>query len=380
MSSLHRTCTGGALAVFIALVSGCGPDVAGGDEGDTGSAVNVDGVPSFQVDPDWPLPLPDNWIMSSGIGLYVDADDHVWVSHRPEILPEELLGAAQDPPTDECCIPAPVVMRFNPAGEVVHAWGHHDVADQWPGVLHGFFVDDEGHLWISARDQHQIMKFDTDGEVLLTIGHYNETGGSDDPERLGRPSDMVIPPGTNELFVVDGYTNRRVIVFDAGTGEYLRHWGAYGEPPDDDYEFGPRGADDPPARQFATVHGITASHDGLIYVADRSNSRIQVFEQDGTFVQERVIRPGTGAAFDVAVSHDPGQEFLYVADGEDHRIWILRRSDLEVLGQFGSEGAEPGQFGRPHNLEVDSQGNLYVAEAAPGARAQRFNFQGVVPE
>ncbi len=379
MKVQNRWYTAGAVVAAVALTAGCnGAPEGGEDEAIAAAAAGTAEAPSFEVDLDWPQPLPNNWLMSSVLGLYVDAEDHVWVSHRPELLPEEELGAAQDPPTADCCVPAPVVMRFNGAGEVVHSWAHYEEADQWPGVLHGFFVDDDANLWISARDQHQLKKFSPDGEVLLTIGIQDETGGSDDTERLGRPSDMVVAPGTNELFVVDGYVNRRVIVFDAETGAYLRHWGAYGEAADDDYEFGPRGDGDPPARQFSTVHGITAADDGFIYVADRNNSRIQVFEHDGTFVQERVLRSGTGAAFDVALSHDAEQSFLYVADGEEHQIWVLRRSDLEVLDRFGSEGTEPGQFGRPHNLEVDSQGNLYVAEAAPGARVQRFHFLGLV--
>jgi DNA-binding beta-propeller fold protein YncE len=335
-----------------------------------------DGIPSFQVDLDWPQ-LPADWVMASGLGLFVDSRDHVWISHRAELISPEDLEAVEEGPG----VPAPLVMELDPRGEVVQGWGTPEDIEEWPPVLHGFFVDHNDFVWTSARDQNQIMKFTRTGDHVLTIGAFDETGGSNDPERLGRPSDIVVDPETNELFVVDGYVNRRVIVFDGETGAYLRHWGAYGDAPDDEYRPAPDASPADPPRQFNLVHGIALSHDGFIYVADRSNSRVQVFRRDGEFVQERVLRPGAGAAFAVEFSHDPGQAFLYVADGTEHKVWILRRADLEVVGELGSEGAEPGQFRRPHNLGVDSEGNLYVAEADPGWRVQRFLFQGwVAPE
>ncbi len=375
MNVLRKRYAAGTLIALMGLAVACGPAPEEGPEApDTSAAPDGAPTPTFEVDLDWPQPLPNDWILSSILGLFVDAGDEIWVSHRPELLEPGEIGAIQDPPTADCCVPAPLVLRFDSQGGVVDTWGSHEEWDEWPSVLHGLFVDHNDYVWTTARDQHQVMKFTRAGEHVLTIGVFDERGTSDDPERMGRPADIYVDPDTNELFVVDGYVNRRVIVFDADSGEYLRHWGAYGEAPDDDYEPGEGGPDDPPA-QFSTVHGITGSHDGLIYVADRNNSRVQVFDRDGGFVMERILREGSGAAFDVALSHDPGQEFLYVADGVEHQVWVLRRDGLEVLDRFGSEGTDPGQFGRPHNLSVDSQGNLYVAEAAPGRRVQRFLLQ-----
>jgi DNA-binding beta-propeller fold protein YncE len=298
--------------------------------------------------------------------MMVDPDGFVWFSHRAELTTDSMLALAKEQPA----VRAPLVMRVDQEGKIVQSWGPLEEAADWPAVLHGLFMDHTGHVWSTARDRHQIIKFTQDGERVLTIGKLDETGGSDDPERLGRPADIEVDSATNELFVVDGYTNRRVIVFDAETGAYKRHWGAYGEPPDDAYQRDSLST--APSRQFDLVHGIAISRDGLVYVADQTNSRIQVFQKSGEFVSERVIRPGDGAATAVALSPDPEQRFLYVADGTEHRIWILRRVGLEVVGQFGGPGTAPGQFGRPHSLDVDAEGNLYVAEAAPGMRVQKF--------
>jgi hypothetical protein len=356
----NRRSMGSLLAVL--AVATCGGDDAATDQAATDQAQLV---PAFQVDEAWPQ-LPADWVMASGLGLYVDAGDHVWVSHRAELVePEHLEAAAQTPARA-----APIVMELDASGQVVQGW-----EGDLPGVLHGFFVDHNDFVWTTARDQHQIMKFTRDGELVLTIGRENETAGSNDTELMGRPSDIYVAPETNEVFVVDGYTNRRVVVFDGETGAYLRHWGAYGERPDDEVRRGPPESVEDAPEQFNLVHAIAGSDDGLIYVADRSNSRIQVFTRAGDYVQERLLRAGSGGAFAVAFSHDPEQQFVFVADGTEHKVWILRRSDLEILGSFGSEGAAPGQFQRPHNLAVDSRGNIYVAEADPGWRVQRFMLQ-----
>jgi DNA-binding beta-propeller fold protein YncE len=374
MKASRNPCLVAATLTLVPILTSC----EGTPEARSADA-RLTGIPTFQVDPTWPQTLPNDWIWGPVTGVFVDARDHVWVVHLPEDLIPQEIGAVQDPPIAECCVPAPLVIEFDPAGNVVQAWGEHEEQEDWPYGLHGIFVDHEDHVWIAARDQHHLLKFSRDGDLLLTIGEVDEPGGSNDPGRLNRPADVFVDAETNELFVVDGYGNRRVIVFDAATGAYLRHWGAYGEPPDDDYEFGPRGEEHPPARQFGTVHGLTGSRDGLIYVADRRNNRIQVFQRDGEFVMERLVAPNTqasGTAFDVALSHDPAQEFLYLADGTNHKVRILRRENLEPVGEFGGGGRLPGQFIRPHNLDVDSRGNLYVTEAAWSRRIQRFTLVG----
>ncbi len=337
-------------------------------------------APVFELDPDWPQTLPENWILGAVTGIAVDGGGHVWVTHAQGMATPAALGAAQDPPVSQCCVPAPGVLELDPQGNVVQSWDTSQGEYAWPDVPHGLFVDHNDYVWVGSRPHHQVLKFSREGELVLTIGEQDETGGSNDPDLLGRPSDIWVNPETNEAFIADGYGNRRIVVYDGETGAYLRHWGAYGEVPDDDYTHPDRGEDEPPSRQFGTVHGLVGSHDGFIYVADRRNNRVQVFEQDGTFVAERVVAPatlGSGTAFDVALSGDPDQEYLYLMDGTNHKIWTLRRSDLEVLGEFGRGGYQVGEFVRPHNMDTDAEGNIYTSEAGT-RRIQRFQVTGTL--
>lgn len=333
---------------------------------------------TFEVDATWPRELPNDWILGSVTGVFVDSRDHVWITHLPETLTPEEIAAVQDPPLGECCVPAPTVLELDPDGDLVQAWGEpsEDIS-AYPRNPHGIFVDHTDHVWIGTYRHHRVQKFTRDGRLVLTLGTYDETGGSDHTELLGGPAGIWVDPQTNEVFVADGYRNRRVVVFDGETGEYLRHWGAYGEAPDDayEYDYDARTADAEPPRQFSTVHGLVGSSDGLIYVADRRGNRIQVFRQDGTFVEEKTIAPLTrasGSAFVIALSPDPEQRWLYLADGTNHKVWILEREGLEVVGEFGRGGRQLGQFIRPHGMDVDSRGNIYVGEASTGRRVQRF--------
>jgi sugar lactone lactonase YvrE len=343
-------------------------------------------APAFEVDPGWPQALPNDWIVGLPLGIYVDSRDQIWVVQNAGALSAAELAKAQDPPVAECCVPAPAVLVFDTQGKAVQSWSGEGV-EGWPtwseknpiGGVHGVFVDHRDNVWIATHSQFHVMKFTRDGRHLLTIGEPDSTGGSNDPDRLGGPADIWVNPATDEVFVADGYRNRRVVVYDGETGRYLRHWGAYGKRPDDQYRPGSRAAGAPPSEQFSTPHGLIGSRDGLLYVADRSNSRIQVFRFDGTFVMERNIAPGTlasGAAFDVALSPDPEQRFLYVADGTNNKVRILRRGDLQEVGSFGRAGRQVGQFTRVHNIAVDSRGNIYTTEAADGRRIQRFVPRG----
>lgn len=347
------------------------PEAPGMAEEAAGTATQV---PRFEPDPHWPEPLPDGWILGPITGIHVDARDHVWVTHAPGMLSAGALGAAQDPPIAECCVPAPRVVELDPDGRLVSTWDNKSDAYAWPDVPHGLFVDHTGHVWVGSRPHHQLLKFTAAGELVLAIGEEGVSGGSNDPDRLGMPAGIWVDPETNEAFVADGYRNRRVIVYDAASGAYLRHWGAYGDAPDDDAPNRPDDPELPPSRQFSTVHGLTGSRDGLLYVADRRNNRIQVFRQTGEFVDEVFARRGTlasGSAFDVALSPDPEQRFLYLADGTNHTIRIYDRATLEPLGTVGSGGTQLGRFLRPHVMDVDSRGNLYIGEA-DNARVQRF--------
>jgi DNA-binding beta-propeller fold protein YncE len=355
--------------VALALIASCAPG------SDAELAVGLDGVPMFEPDPDWHGPVPANWIIGPGTGIYVDDRDHTWALHRPERISPEDFEAAFDPSIEDCCIAAPPLFEIDPVGSVVQTMGSVEADPMWPLMPHGVFVDHNDFVWVATSIHHQVMKFTRDGEHILTIGEFDRVGGSNDTSLLGGSADIHVDPETNEVFVADGYNNARVIVFDGDTGSYLRHWGAYGERPDDDADFEPG----PTAPQFALPHGIAGSRDGLIYVADRTNSRVQVFQRDGTFVQEGAVREGRSGAFDVAFSHDPDQSYLYVADGSLHKIWIMRRDDMSIVGEFGSEGTGPGEMGRPHNIATDTRGNVYVAEADPGRRWQKFNFVGTRP-
>ncbi len=364
MKRFHRVVA--TAMITVPLLQGCGSDAPREAPGEP---------PAFRVDPSWPS-LPSDFEWGQVIGIATDARGHVWTSSRS------------------------LISEWDPEGGLVRSWDASGPDGSWR-VIHGLFVDHEGYVWTNARESNLTLKFTREGEHVLTIGRLDETGGSNDPELMGRPAEIWVDPADNEVFVADGYGNRRVIVFDGETGAYLRHWGAYGEPPDDDYRPDPASAE--PSRQLRTPHGIAGSRDGLIYVADRANNRIQVFGQDGAFVTEKILRPrcapggepevpgcGREAAFSVGFSPDEAQTYLYVADGGSHVIVVLRRSDLEKVAEFGGPGTEPGLLGRPHNLAVGPGGELYVAEAAgpwiadaargdsvqAGFRAQKFERVG----
>jgi DNA-binding beta-propeller fold protein YncE len=341
-----------------------------------GASAGMSSAPRFTVDPGWPKEMPNLWVLGSVTGVFVDARDHVWVTHLPETLTEEELGAVQKPPIATCCTAAPVVIELDAAGNTVQAWGKpEDGVENFPRNPHGIFVDHNDFVWVGTHMHHRVMKFTRQGKLAMTIGTYDKNAGSNDTSLLGGPAGIWVDPKTNEAFIADGYRNRRVIVFDGATGKYLRHWGAYGETPDDSPR-GPANPDAPPPHYFSTVHGITGSRDGLIYVADRRGNRIQVFDHSGKFIKEKILAPRTlasGSAFVPVLSVDRDQQWLYVADGTNFKIWILRRSDLEIVGEFGRGGRQLGQMLRPHGMSIDSKGNLYVGEASTGRRVQRFN-------
>jgi len=344
----------------------------------------------FEVDPFWPKQLPNNWIMGSVVGVSVDANDRIWMIHRPSSLVDNEKAAALNPPRAECCFPAPPVLVFDQAGNLVKSWGGAQPgSDQWPDSEHGIFVDHKGNVWIGgngAKDA-QVMKFTQDGTFLMKIGNKGQGRGSNDLQNFRQPTTVFVDPATNEAYVADGYGNRRVAVFDADTGAYKRHWGAYGNKPDDDDPYNAGSAnvaanyqpDDPPAKQFGrAVHCAAVSKDGFVYVCDRTNNRIQVFRRDGTFVRETFINRkarGFGSAFEVGFSTDPGQQFLFNVDGMDEKIDIIRRDTLEQVGRFGHKGRQPGQFFAVHSIAVDSRGNIYTGETLEGKRLQRFLYR-----
>ena len=351
-------------------------------------------VPTFKVDPFWPRPLPNHWILGAVAGVAVDRQDHVWLTHRPSTL--------QPNETRSIWKAAPPVLEFDADGALVSAWGGPGTGYEWPQLEHGVYIDEPGNVWLGAggdKDAH-ILKFTREGKFLMQIGHQGKGGGSNDVENLGAPANIVIDAPANEIYVADGYVNHRVIVFDATTGRYKRHWGAYGNRPDDGWftrageklpgpfsgtvqnenrpsQYDPNG---PPAPQFRIVHAVRLSKDGLVYVCDRTNDRLQVFRKDGTFVREVIIAKetfGSGSVWDVGFSTDPQQAFLFINDGTNQLIYVLDRQTLQVVSTFGGAGHWAGQFYGAHNLAVNSKGDLFITETYEGKRIQKFTYTGL---
>lgn len=375
--------TGGPLmAVAVVLGAAALGYAANAMEGAAESAGLVE-APVFEVDPLWPQPLPNHWLLGSAIGVGVDSRDHVFVIHRRESFNERTeIGAATDPPTGECCIPAPNILEFDPEGNLVNSWGGPGEGYDWPASNHGLSIDARDNIWIGgngARDSH-ILKFTRDGRFLMQVGEAGLAANSQAEDHFGRVAKISFDDDANEAYVADGYGNKRVAVIDMDTGALKRYWGAYGNEPSDE-DLGPYDPSAPPAQQFRNpVHCADPSHDGLIYVCDRPNDRIQVFRTDGTFVDEVMIAPetrGDGSTWDIAFSRDPEQRFMYVADGKNQRVYVMLRETLEILTQFGDGGRQPGQFFAVHSIATDSQGNIYTTETYEGKRVQKFVYRGM---
>lgn len=340
-------------------------------------------APMFEVDPLWPKPLPNHWILGSAIGVGVDSRDHVYVIHRRQSFNTRTeIGAAMQPPTSECCIPAPNILEFDPAGNLVNHWGGKSDDYEWPSSNHGLTLDHKDNVWIggNGRGDSHVLKFTRDGKFLLQIGTPGQDADSNSSEHFGRVAKISFDAKANEAYLSDGYGNKRVAVLDADTGELKRYWGAYGNKPDD-ADLGPYDPAAPLPQQFRNpVHCAEPANDGLVYVCDRPNDRIQVFKTDGTYVTEVRIAPATlgdGSTWDIAFSKDPAQKFMYVADGKNMKVYIMLRETLEILTSFGDGGRQPGQFFAVHSIATDSQGNIYTTETYEGKRVQKFVFKGM---
>jgi hypothetical protein len=339
-------------------------------------------APKFEVDPLWPKPLPNHWILGSAIGVGVDSRDHVFIVHRGNGEPRTEMGAAQNPPTGECCKPAPPVLEFDPQGNLVNSWGGPGQGYTWPSSNHGITVDPKDNVWIGGNgegDSH-ILKFTREGKFLMQIGIPGREKNSNSTEHFGRVAKISFDAKGDEAYLSDGYANKRVAVLDANTGAFKRYWGAYGAKPDD-ADLGRYNPNDPPAKQFRNpVHCAEPSNDGLVYVCDRANDRIQVFKTDGSFVKEQIVAPltlGDGSTWDIAFSRDPGQRHLYVADGKNMKVYIMDRGSLEILTSFGDGGRQPGLFFAVHSIATDSKGNIYTTETYEGKRVQKFLYRGM---
>jgi DNA-binding beta-propeller fold protein YncE len=354
-------------------------------------------APYFEVDPFWPKPLPNQFLMGSVVGVSVDERDHVWVVHRASALSERERAAELRIPTGECCVTAPPVLEFDPAGFLVNAWGGPGAGYEWPQSTHGITVDRRGNVWVGGNgdaDSH-ILKFTRSGKFVAQFGKAGArrgrpdgkgeptwVGNSTDRENFGRVAKVTLDPSANEAYVADGYLNKRVAVIDANSGVIKRFWGAYGARPED-ADPGAYRPDGPRPKQFRNpVHCTMLSNEGLVYVCDRTADRIQVFRRDGTFVKEASVAPRTldgGSVSDIAFSVDAAQTYMYVADLQNSKVRILSRDTLEELTNFGGGGRQPGQFYGVHSIATDSKGNIYTTETYEGKRVQKFVYRGVRP-
>jgi NHL repeat-containing protein len=318
-------------------------------------------VPTFAVDRTFPT-IPNDWVLGDVSSVAVDAQDHVWVLHRPRAVAAERRAHA-----------APAVLEFDATGRLIGSWGGPASGYEWPEREHGIYVDPGGAVWISGNNgwgtppppgnsDDMLLKFTSAGKLLLQIGHSGKSGGNADTANVRQAADMFLYRPANELFVADGYGNQRVIVFDAATGAFKRTWGAFGGTP------------------FNIVHGVKVSNDGLVYVADRGNKRVQVFTTSGEYRQQVTIGGDTAAAQTAAglsFSPDRQQQFLYVADLGNSQIDILDRKSLKMLGAIGKPGRNPGEFGTLHHMAADSKGNIYTAEIGRNKRVQKFVVKDV---
>jgi hypothetical protein len=372
---------GAALAALI-IALGVGQSVLQNKADAQGRTVQA---PMFEVDPLWPKPLPNHWLLGWTIGVWVDEQDHIWIIHRGAGgLHNNERGLELDPPISECCRTAPPILEFDQAGNLLRHWGGPGQGYEWPQSNHGIHIDYKGNVWIGGNGQKdaQVLKFTKDGKFLMQVGHMGKNAGSNDLENFWRVAKIWVDPKTNEAYIADGYGNKRVAVIDADTGKMKRYWGAYGNRPDD-ADLGKYDPKAPPAQQFRNpVHCVERSNDGLIYVCDRQADRMQVFQPDGKFVKEAFYAKetlGSGSAWDITFSKDPQQRFMFLADGQNEKVCIILRETLEELTNFGDGGRQPGQFYGVHSIATDSKGNLYTTETWEGKRLQRFVYKGVSP-
>ena len=367
-----------------------------------GHAVAQDKMaPKFEVDPFWPKPLPNHWVMGMSIGVWVDNNDHIWMVHRANTIDRTISQLQRG--LGECCQAAPPVLEYYEAGNVLHAWGGPGQGYDWPESNHGITVDQKGNVWIGGNGgpDSQVLKFTQDGKFLMQYGKSGArrkagaaadanveasqkdfAANSNDQESFGRVAKIFIDAKANEAYIADGYLNHRVAVIDEDTGKMKRWWGAYGNKPDDT-PLGPYDENAPHAQQFRNpVHCADISVDRLVYVCDRVNDRMQVFTPDGKFVKEMYYKIKTktdGSVWDIAFSKDPQQKWIFMADGVSENVVVIDRQTLTPITTFGDGGNSAGEFHGVHSIAIDSKGNLFTTETYEGRRIQKFIYKGMAP-
>lgn len=370
--------------------------------------------PHYQVDPSWPKQLPNNWILGHVQHVFVDQDDHIWLVHTPELVQPDEAGLAQKTPISECCIPAPAILEFDTEGNLLSSWDGPGKAPNYPMGTQAVWLDDHKNFWMIGAGRRpgmhvpregaknnpwgggNVMKFAAgkEAQLLLEIGHNPKITGEANNQDIGVfgfPSSIQVDETAHEVYIADGFINRRIVVYDSNTGKFKRGWGAYGIPLEeitnstleDDPTLGRpvnHGQDydpsAPPSKQFrGPLKGLRISNDNLVYIGDGENDRIQVFTKEGKFVKEFFVAPKTldeGAVMDIAFSRDAEQKYLYVADGSNNVIWILNRKDGSVVSSFGHRGHNAGQFSYLLAIGVDSHGSVYTGEVKYTNRSQKF--------
>jgi DNA-binding beta-propeller fold protein YncE len=326
-------------------------------------------APTFAVDPNWPKELPKDWITGQLGGVCTGEQDHIYVVNRRNITEEE----------KETSISAPSIIKFDMEGNVVGSWGDQNTV---PSSIHGCVVDHERNVYVAGNADAIVQKYAPDGKLLLQIGTRGKFDSSDGTRRgtglnaaqdqLHMPSGIAVDPGNGDIYIADGYGNRRVAVFDKA-GKFLRQWGR--QATDEEIQQNAPGA-------FAqVVHCIAMSNAGLIYVCDRQGNRVQVFQKDGTFVRNILIPNKSGklpdkrgTAWWVAFSPERDQKYLYMMNGGTEQVHILDHANGEILSSFGRPGHQIGNFTHGHTIAVDSRGSIYVAETDWGRRIQKFKI------
>jgi DNA-binding beta-propeller fold protein YncE len=369
----RKIAAGFVLPALVMLASVAVRHVAGTAVAAQTTAAQPAPVPRFQVDPNWPK-VPAKWKLGDVSSIGVDAQNRIWVLHRPRTLP-----------ASDAAMAAPPVLVFDEAGNFIQAWGGAGSGYEWPEREHGIHIDYKGFVWIGgnncparklpglkAVEDDQLLKFTQDGKFVMQIGHASESTGNADTMNLRQPADAFVYKKTNEVFVADGYGNHRVAVFDADSGKFKRMWGAFGNKPEDLFNCPPPSLnsvpDGPGPQQFSIVHALRVSDDGFVYVADRENRRVQVFTVGGNYVSQ-LVRGDVPFARDLAFSPDSEQQFLYVGAGPE--IDVLDRKTLKIVETIKGEGI----LGGGHHMMVDLKGNVYTAQTTRGL--QKLTFVGM---
>ena len=366
-------------------------------------AVDENGAPQFRVDPFWPKPLPNRWSMQQVTGIYVDHLDHIWFLNRANGAEGDEIGGGDDPPRLDCCVLGPELIELDQEGNVVNAWGGRGYHPKWPTALQTVIVDRDDYVWVAGTaPQDSILKFTRGGELVWDFDHRPPRGSEleEDNEQtdvLGSKGRFQLDQDAREIYIINF---KRVLVYDMDTGDFKRGWGGHGMPlsevtnepiPPYDWDGGPP----PEEPQFVPdLHFVEISNDGLVYVGERGQNRIQVFEKDGTWLKDYYVAAWTpgqrqgigqcagvsarkelapcGTMYKLAISKDPEQKYLYVADGTNNRVWIVDRQSGATLGSFGGNGRYAGQLHWINAIAIDSNGNIYTGEVEQAKRIQKF--------